>query len=102
MSKINDEFFFLNGKFKENLLIVLQQLNKKGLILKKEEQSLSGIIKECQTFIVASAVIKLKDNSNITFVYNDQNSFILSNIEEGKPFIQFSVDNVDRIIQCLF
>ena len=101
MSQKKDEELFLNGKFRENLLIVVQQLSNKKLIT-EEDQMLQGTIKECQTFIVASAVIKLNVGSDITFVCNDQNSFILSNIEEGKPFIPFTEKNIKRIIECLF
>jgi hypothetical protein len=104
MSQKKDEELFLNGKFKDSLKLVLKCLYNKELLSKEEYENdeIFVAIQECQTFIVASAVIKLELRSDITFVYNDQNSFILSNIEEGKPFIPFSKENVSRIIECLF
>lgn len=102
MTKNNQNQLFLNGKFKESLLIVIQKLSDKGVISEKEHSSINGTIQDCDTLQVASAEITLKDNTSITFVYNDQNSFILSNIEAGKEFITFSEENVDRIITCLF
>jgi hypothetical protein len=101
MTKSDRNEKFLNGIFKDTLLIVIQKLSDRGLLSEVEESSINGKILDCNTLQVASAEIILRDNTSITFVYNDQKSFILSNIEKGKEFIPFSEKNLDRIITCL-